>query len=371
MSSLYPLGTQVTLFFTFTDEGVPTDPTTVTFTIELPDGSTVTFATGDPAISNPSTGVYELAYDPPLPGAYQYKIEGTGAIIASSPTGTFAVAGDAITTDWSLTGGPCEPWISSYAVAECCGVAVADADFARLEQAAYAATELLYVLSGSRYSGMCQQTVRPCGEHLCAGPWDRPWSNSPRHGCGCSAIDRIPLAGNPSEIVEVLIDGAAVDPATYELNDKMWLDRVNDPSDPDTNLGWPSCENKRLPITEEGTFAVTYRFGSPPPVNGMLAAKELACAIYSTCSAVDAGGDGSDCPLPVGVTRIDRQGITITLAGFVSWGQADGSWQTGLPMVDAFLNGMNPDNARKGKAQVWSPDLWRYPRPLGVTSQGS
>lgn len=369
MSSLYPLGTEVTLFFAFTDEdGNPADPTTVEFTVELPDGSVVTSGIGDPGVTNPAVGDWEFTYLPPEPGAYQYKVAGTGTVTASSPTGTFVVTGDAISTEWSVAGGPCEPWITSGSVAECCGVA--DPDVLRLEQAAHAATELLYVLSGSRYSGQCEQTVRPCGEDLCAGPWNRPWSNSPRHGCGCSAIDRIPLAGNPSEIVEVLIDGEVVDPVTYELNDRMWLDRVNDPSDPDENLYWPSCENKRLPITEEGTFAVTYRYGSPPPVAGMLAAQELACAVYGTCSAIVSGEGEADCALPAGVTQVVRQGITISLQGFAAWGQTDGSWQTGLPLVDAFLNGMNPSNSR-GKAQVWSPDLWKYPRPLGVTAQGS
>lgn len=370
MSSLYPLGTEITLFYRFTDDGDPADPTTVTFTIELPDGSSVDYVFGtDPEVTNPNdpesspaspTGYYELAYLPPIAGTYQYKVTGTGQVAATSDTGTFIVAGDSIESSWSVIGGPCEPWVSGFDVAECCGVAYDAATAPTLDRAAHAASELLYPLSGSQFSGDCTITVRPCAERRCWGPWDAHWANRPRTGCGCSAQDRIPLAGGVREIVEVLIDGEIVDPTTYEVVDGMWLDRINDPLDPDTNLGWPTCENRRLALTEVGTFGITYRYGKPVPVSGMLAAKELGCQVYLSCTS----SDPADCQLPSGITRIDRQGITIELNGFSAWGLTDGKWKTGLPMVDAFLNVVNPTNARKLKAQVWSPDLWKFPRPV-------
>ena len=372
MSTLYPLGTQVTIFYLFTDDGTPADPTTVTFTIELPDGSSETFVYGvDPEATHPTapdsnppdnTGYYELAYDPAAPGTYQYKIAGEGDLIAASPTGTFVVTGDAVTSSWAVAGGPCEPWVSGFDVAECCGVEYAADTGPNLERSAHAACELLYLLSGSQYPGQCEQTFRPCGERICAGPWNR-WEDSQRWGCGCHVMDRIPLAGKATEIVEVTLDGEIVDPATYALSEGMWLDRVNDPADPDTPLYWPSCEDRRKPLGEEGTFGITYRYGSPPPVAGMLAAKELGCAVYTSCVS----SDPAECILPAGITQIDRQGLTIRLNGFSAWGLTDGKWQTGMPLVDAFLNAVNPKNVRKGKAQVWSPDLWKYPRPVGVS----
>lgn len=370
MSSLYTLGTEVTLFYDFTVNDVPTDPTTVTFTIELPDGTTVTFADSDPEVSNPVVGRYECSYDPPLIGTYQYKIAGTGTVIATSPPGTFIVTGDAISSGWSVIGGPCEPWVSSYAVAECCGATAPD--YQMLERAAHAATELLYPLSGSQFSGDCTSTFRPCGKSSCSGPWGA-WSGSywtgdiaasAHRGCSCSPLDRIPLAGHARRIVEVTIDGLVVDPTTYRLDEGMWLTRVNDPLDPLVPLYWPSCEDARRPLSEEGTFGITYVYGRPVPVAGLLAAKELACAVYVTCTT----SDPESCPLPNGVTQIIRQGITINLNGFATWGLKEGTWQTGLPLVDAFLNAVNPRGVRKGRAQVWSPDLWKYPRRVGTTA---
>ena len=115
---LYQLGNQVTIFETFTVEGVPTDPTTVTFTVELPDQTVETFVDGtDPEVTNPSV-VYELPYTPATAGVYQYNVVGAGAVVATSPTGSFTVLADAISSE----PGPCEPWISADDVAECCGV---------------------------------------------------------------------------------------------------------------------------------------------------------------------------------------------------------------------------------------------------------
>jgi hypothetical protein len=74
---------------------------------------------------------------------------------------------------------------------------------------------------------------------------------------------------------------------------------------------------------------------------GVAAAAELACEIYKSCE------DDVECVLPAGVSRIQRQGITIERNAFVAWGRQEGIWRTGLPLVDLFLNTYNSAGIRK------------------------
>lgn len=261
--------------------------------------------------------------------------------------------------------GPCELWVTVDEVAECCGFEDGS-DTEPLESPTLAAVELLYVLEGRKHSGTCSRSVRPPGRTTCLGPWEH-WDGSSWSTHGCRALSRVRLAGWARSITEVLLDGDVVDPATYDLRDHQWLVRVPDPADPNTALFWPSCQDMGLAPTEEGTFEVTYEYGVDVPEAGKLAAKELACSIYRTTCASNAGDLGA-CELPTGVVKIEREGITIELTGFQKWGRdEDGVWITGLPMVDAFLNAVNPQGQRK-RSTIWSPDAPRFPRPVGTGS---
>ena len=265
--------------------------------------------------------------------------------------------------------GPCMAWTSVDAMveADCCTIEGSDPDV--LEPSIVAASQLLYPLSGKKYAGTCEATARPpcdpCGRQARVRWVADHWESRHGFGCGCRPLSRVALAGHVRSILEVTIDGEVVDPDTYEVRDHLWLVRLRDPADLDTRLYWPACQDMDVALGEEGTFGITYEYGFDPPSSGILAAQELACAIYETCSS----DDPADCPLPQNITKIERQGITIELAGFSAWGLSDGKWQTGLPLVDAFLNAENPKGRRGGRAQVWSPDLWGYARP--VTTTGS
>jgi len=86
----YWLGDQITIFETFTvfdeeadPQDVPTDPDTVTFTIVRPDGTEDVYTDTDPQVTNPETGLWQLAYDPPTIGHYDYRVVGTGAAQAA------------------------------------------------------------------------------------------------------------------------------------------------------------------------------------------------------------------------------------------------------------------------------------------------
>jgi hypothetical protein len=308
---------------------------------------------------------YLVTYDP-------------GAVIPDIPPLT------PISGDGQLSEGPCQAWSSEARLMECCGLD----SMADLSGPLVAASQMLYALSNKLYPGTCERRVRPCGTP-CGGPWqnwdgwgwlpmNRPgasgtadlgvygsWSyyagSRYNRGCGCTPLSRVPLTGSVREILEVTIDGQLVDPSTYRLDERRWLTRVPDPSDPDVQLVWPSCQDLSLPETDDGTFSILYRYGNDPPVIGQYAAEELACAVYATCQG--GGSVESDCDLPAGVTKIERRGITIDLDAFRAWGWAEAAgWSTGLPSVDMFLNTYAPQGIQR-RTRVWSPDSRRFPRP--------
>jgi hypothetical protein len=77
--SLHDIGDAVRLFIDFkTLAGAAADPTTVTLTVQAPDGTTTT-----PAHSNPSTGRYEAVVTLDQAGVWVYRWEGTGVIDAA------------------------------------------------------------------------------------------------------------------------------------------------------------------------------------------------------------------------------------------------------------------------------------------------
>lgn len=280
----------------------------------------------------------------------------------------------------------CSDWITGADVAECCTVEGAS-DSTVFDGAAQAAQELLFELSLRRFVGTCEITVRPCST-MCGCPWQilsrghivwNPnwlspwgygwWSCGGSDTCGCRPLSRVLLAGYVTEIVEVLIDGAVIDPNTYRVDRNRWLVRTREHAD-DQVLLWPGCQNLDLPETEEGTWAVTYRYGVEVPIAGVNAAIELACEIYKSCQ-------GQECALPKGTTRIVRQGVVVEKPAFTSWGFSRGNgtkprgWNTGLPMTDAFLNAYNPSGLTRVPV-FWSPATeLRYAEPVGLHHPGS
>lgn len=271
--------------------------------------------------------------------------------------------------------GPCTPWIDGDDVAACCSVETSSG--AIFDTVAQSASDLLFALSGRLYAGTCERTVRPC-RTTCACGWQilsrgfvvPPqywwWNNwtwwNGLESCGCTSLSRVKLAGYPVQTVdEVKIDGVIVDPTTYRLDENRYLTRVRDPLEPDVVLSWPGCQNLDLDDTQQGTFSVSYTYGAEPPQLGMDAAAQLACELYKACDEALSG----DCLLPSGVTRIQRQGITIERLAFTSWAFQNQKWQTGLSLVDAFLNTVNPAGLIR-RPTFWAPSIThRYARPVG------
>lgn len=281
----------------------------------------------------------------------------------------------------SLADGPCSSWTTDDEVVECCSADFPSGSEESLEFAISQASAILYRLSGRRYAGTCEKTVRPCPSRGCGGfqilsrghivwPENRwgwtgsNWSWPGYSGCGCSPLDRIKLDGYPVRaIIQVKIDGDIILPANnWRLDKDRYLTRL---ADVDGNPQyWPACQ--RMDITsdnEVGTFSVRYSWGQDPPWDGMAAASQLACEIFKACSSNGSG----DCALPSGVRRITRSGVTIDFLSTLAWFRStvDGKgFKTGLSLVDAFLNSVNPTGQTR-RPVIVTPGKREYPMELG------
>ena len=249
---------------------------------------------------------------------------------------------------------PCEPWIDSSDVAECCGITAGSNNDEALTAAADAASAVLFELSGLRFTGTCERVVRPVGNDFC-------WT--PRlHRLDTHRLSQVKLAGYVTSILEVLIGPDVIDPVGYRIDDHRYLTRM---ADADGNpQRWPTNPRLDLPAGEPGTFQVTYEHGLQPPGPGLEAASVLACELYKACPAPGDGNLG-ECRLPSRATRIVRQGVTIEIVSALASMLRTGS--TGLTAVDSFLAVFGVTSR---KSAIWSPDIRPFARPEGI-SQGS
>lgn len=260
-------------------------------------------------------------------------------------------------------------------VAECCTPLLGSgsgSNTAVYGPAAEQASEILYELSGHRFGGICEATVRPCADPCrCGGYYQLGaghfmfldmyagyWRNECGDRCGCHPLSRVKLPGYPVvEITDVLVDGISVagsgDPTVeYRIDEGRYLTRLADPATGGARR-WPGCQRLDLASSEMGTFEVTYLHGEVPPAAGVAAARELACQLALACMGSE------ECQLPQGVVRVARQGVTIERAQFDLFGMG----RTGLVLVDAFLGAYNPSGLRR-RPTVWSPDVQQYARPV-------
>lgn len=224
------------------------------------------------------------------------------------------------------------------------------------------AGQSMRLLTGFRVGG-CPITVRPAAERCRERTWrtypvmgSAPWTPvsigghwinlACGHGggaCGCLGAREVRLYGNPgrSSIVEVKVDGMVLDPTAYRLDPGALLVRLD--GEP-----WPMCQDLAKADTEPGTWSVTYTPGVPVDGLGAAAAGRLAAEFVKACA------DGQ-CDLPVTVTQVVREGVTLTLGvGAFPGGR------TGIREVDAYLERWNPHGLTT-PSTVHSPDV-RRPR---------
>lgn len=332
----------------------------LTVSIETEDGDVVLAPTTDDIAEIDAGGTFSVyryagTFPPELGNYVVIWTDGDGVQASEE-----LVVASQVTADTAdvPTAGPCEVWATGEDVAVCCA-AVPGTDTALLDASAEAASEVLFLLSGKRFTGVCSRTVRPCSSGpRCGHVWSRYDDRGP--SCGCGRLSEVLLPSAPVlQVTQVLVDGEVVPPSTYRIDSRQRLVRVRDPEDVNTPLYWPSCQALDRDSDQVGTFEVSYLSGIAPPQLGVDAAAELACEIYRGCDAAN-----EDCRLPVGATKVTRQGVTIELARFTAWAFSEGRWATGMALVDLFLTTYNPTGARRPPA-VWSPDGPQHARTVG------
>jgi hypothetical protein len=218
------------------------------------------------------------------------------------------------------------------------------------------ASATLRRLTGHRV-GECPVTVRPHGkQRMCFVPsygapsWyfsgafqpgmdaNGVWLNA----CGSCNLQEcsVTLPAPATAVHSVKIDGVVLDPATYGLdgNRLVWIGEGDCP--------FPLTQNVALPDTEPDTFSVTYANGYPVDSLGAYAAGILAMEYAKACS-----GNGNACRLPIGVTSVVRNGVSIEIASGAFPGGV-----TGIREVDAYIALWNP-KGMTSSPRVWSPDM--------------
>lgn len=229
----------------------------------------------------------------------------------------------------------------------------ADSEYAY--EAVKTASQLLWALSGRKYSGLVTVTER----YICASrayrlgqssrnytpelvqgqvyniPFDEYDDYAELTTDGMSPSSRLKLRGRPVYKIHSVRDrtGQIVNPSRYYLVDHSTLQARS-------GVPWTPCN-----------IEVTYTYGSPPPASGKAAARVLATEFVKLWN-------GDACDLPSRITSIARQGVSYTILDpqdFID------DMRTGLYVVDLFLKSSNPDKART-KSRVFSPDVPRARR---------
>jgi hypothetical protein len=233
------------------------------------------------------------------------------------------------------------------------------------ERGTLMAWETLRYLSGFRL-GNCPVTLRPCRQDCDRWPTYQAYPSTGRSnwagaeggmrptivdgqwynltcGCGvgncsCTHVCEVRLIGEVASIDEVKQDGVTIDPTAYRVDNGNLLVRTDGEC-------WPLCQDMTKPLTEDGTFGVTYTPGVATDAWISAAAGALACEYAKVTS-----GSGK-CRLPSNVTRIVRQGVTLDLAQ-----NPFPSGMTGLREVDVLIARYNP-NHLPSPSVVYSPDV--------------
>lgn len=264
----------------------------------------------------------------------------------------------------------CTVWATPEDVCAPCDGYDFDQDL--LERSLQVATDVLYVLSGRQFPGICTETLRPCADRTHRYRTTDPGLSSPYTGpvwasgfgarwwtgcshrdvdrCGCSRLHALSLGVSPiTEVTEVRVDGVVLDESAYRVDNDRELIRLDGDA-------WPSCQDLTLP-DDEG-FAVTVSYGVDPPTAGVQAAAALGCEIALSCDPETAG----DCSLPKRVTSITRQGLQMVVLDpfeFLEEGK------TGVYAADLFLKAYNPHKLQR-RPSVMSPDIRPRARRVGT-----
>lgn len=226
--------------------------------------------------------------------------------------------------------GACSPWADTL---PCADTGEGGDDPEVIARALTIATWVVWALSGRQYGVSCPSTVRPC-----IGPCDhRPCPTR----CHLRSGVLLDLGRGGVTVTEVTVDGTALPPDAWRVQDGRWLRRLD-------GQPWPTVQDFDLPAGEPGTWSYTYTVGAPPPEAGVLAVQDYGCHVLL---ALRPGTDGR-CKLPKRVRTVARQGVAIEMNDPTRF-LVDGS--TGIDSVDVFAGLANPGRSPE-PPRVWSPD---------------
>lgn len=224
------------------------------------------------------------------------------------------------------------------------------------ERAAYLAVSSLRSLTAYRVGG-CPITVRPCKPSCCIPGfysyrgwtpgfdpqnWNGIWTNGCGcvSACGCKASCETKLPGPIGDLIEVLVDGAALPLEDFRVDNGNIL--VYQGTDP---CPFNMEQDLSLPTTEAGTWSVTYVNAYKPDALAAYAAGVLAVQFGLAC-------EGKQCRLPPNVTQIVRNNVSMNITPGTF---PDGV--TGIREVDAFIRLWKPPGSPAYAPVVHSPDL--------------
>lgn len=155
--------------------------------------------------------------------------------------------------------------------------------------------------------------------------------------CSCTYVPQVELPGPVGRVDAVTVDGVALDPTSYRVDNANQLVRVD-------GGHWPRCQDMAADCDEVGTFCVTYVRGHAASGLASYIAGVLALEYSKACT-------GGKCRLPSGVTQVVRNGLTFEMGS-----EAFENGLTGIREVDNFVAAYNPYHL-KSAPQIWSPDM--------------
>lgn len=259
-------------------------------------------------------------------------------------TSVFSTPAPSLPCGWEVDTSCCSTW-SDYSAS----LQTAAAEFGAL---------VMWAATGRRF-GLCQRTVRPCGEwrdnswwggglYWSEGVWfpyifNGIWRNC-YGGCGgcctCQPDHQVwlPVPAYSIPATGVSVGGDIIPVDSWRIDNGQWLVRTD-------GEAWPTCQDYNEDSGDD-VFTVTVNVGLPVPSLLLRAAGELACEYAKACT-------GADCRLPSRIQSLTRQGVSVQMVDVDMLLQRG---LTGIQTVDQVISAFNPYGL-KSEMRIASPDL--------------
>lgn len=311
--------------------------------VSILDADGVTIVNLAAPTAHPSVGTYQYAYPVPAdaqPGAWAAQWFATIGGNAVFDEDGFTVELASATTTTVAGTVVCSVWATHVDVTADYSAFADDAD---ADEACAVASDILFLLTGSRWPGVCHAEIRPQAQFRQSerATWMQSvqgarsqygWCSCNRgRAWGCNSLPEIRLPHRPvdPDSIVVTLDGAAF--TDFTLLDGAWLVRTD-------GNGWPCCQRTELPLTEDHTFGVEYDHGAGPPLGGVRAAASLGFQLLAGWR------NNSACKLPQRIQTVTRQGVSMTVLDPLNLFK-DGL--TGVPDVDLWVASVMVGNKRR------------------------